>query len=174
MDRLIANVNALGGILIALACVCASAAYADEPSIDQQVQMLRTLTDAERQATMAANVILTPAESEKFWPMYREYRNEINKINDKTIAQISKLGKNIDNLSDADAKTITDSWLDTEKQRIALKAKYIHKYAKVLSAVKTARVLQIENKLDALVRVGLARAIPLVTPPAVESTAPAS
>jgi hypothetical protein len=33
-----------------------------------------------------------------------------------------------------------------------------------LSAVETARVLQIENKLDALVQVGLAKSIPLIQP----------
>ncbi len=167
MDRFITiGAKQMGGVLLALSCLCGSAAYAEEMSVEQQIQMVRTLTEAQRQATMAANVILTEAESAKFWPLYREYRNEIMKVNDKTISQITKLAQNLDDLTDADAKAITDGWLATEKQRIALKAKYVQKYAKVLSAVKTARVLQIENKLDALARVGLARAVPLVTPPA--------
>ena len=41
---------------------------------------------------------------------------------------------------------------------------YVSKYAKVLGHVKTARVMQIESKLDALVDVGLAQSVPLVQP----------
>jgi Spy/CpxP family protein refolding chaperone len=137
---------------------------AQEISVDQQIQMARSLTEAQRQATMAANVSLTDEQSQKFWPLYRDYRNEVGALNDKMVALIKDFANNFDSLSDSKAKSITQSYLQIEKQRIDLKAKYVGKYAKVLSAVQTARVLQIENKLDALVQVGLAKSIPLVQP----------
>ena len=40
--------------------------------------MVRSLTEAQRQATMAANVVLTEAEATKFWPIYREYRLDVS------------------------------------------------------------------------------------------------
>jgi Spy/CpxP family protein refolding chaperone len=137
---------------------------AQEISVDQQIQMARSLTEAQRQATMAANLSLSDAESQKFWPIYREYRNEVATLNDKMVALLKDFADNYDSMSNAKAKAITDGYLQNEKQRVELKAKYVAKYAKVLSAVQTARVLQIENKLDALVQVGLAKSIPLVQP----------
>jgi hypothetical protein len=138
---------------------------AEEPTLDQQVQMIRSLSEAQRQATMAANVVLTEAEGTKFWPLYRDYRNDVSKINDKLIALIKDYADNFEAMTDAKAKSYTTSYLDVQKQRIDLKAKYVGKFDKVLPPVKTARVLQIETKLDAFVDAGLARTIPLVSPP---------
>jgi hypothetical protein len=104
---------------------------------------------------MAANVVMTEAEGEKFWPIYREYRNEVAKFGKERIALKKDLADNFGPPTNAKAKSLTDGWHANEKQRIALKAKYVTKYQKVLPAVNVARVLQIENKLDALVAVGL-------------------
>ncbi len=143
----------------------AAAATADELTVDQQIQMARSLTEAQRQATMAANVVLTEAEATKFWPLYREYRLEVGKINDQLVALIKDYSENFEAMTDAKAKTYTTGYLDVQKQRIDLKSKYVGKFDKVLSPVNTARVLQIETKLDAMIDAGLARTIPLVTPP---------
>jgi len=155
----------LGIALAALVATLATPAIAaEEISVDQQIQMVRSLTEAQRQATMAANLTLTDAESQKFWPIYRDYRNEVASLNDKLVALLKEFADNYESISNSKAKSITDGWLRIERQRIELKAKYVEKYSKVLSAVQTARVLQIENKLDALVQVGLAKSIPLVQP----------
>jgi len=154
----------LGIAFAVLAPLTAPAFAAQEISVDQQIQMARSLTEAQRQATMAANLTLSDAESQKFWPIYRDYRNEVAGINDKMVALLKDFADNYESMSNSKAKSITDGYLQIEKQRIELKTKYVDKYAKVLSAVQTARVLQIENKLDALVEVGLAKSIPLVQP----------
>src|SRR5262245_34857354 len=95
---------------------------AQEISVDQQIQMARSLTEAQRQATMAANLTLTDEESQKFWPIYRDYRNDVGALNDKMIALIREFADNFDSLSDSKAKSITESYLQIAKQRIDLKA----------------------------------------------------
>jgi hypothetical protein len=113
---------------------------------------------------MAANVVLTEAEATKFWPLYREYRLDVGKINDKLVALIKDYSENFEAMTDAKAKAYTTGYLEVQKQRVDLKSKYVGKFDKVLSPVNTARVLQIETKLDAMIEAGLARTIPLVTP----------
>jgi len=157
--------TSFGVALVAMAATLTAPAFAaQEISVDQQIQMARSLTEAQRQATMAANLTLTDEESQKFWPIYRDYRNEVASLNDKMVALLKDFADNFQSMSDSKAKSITRDYLQIEKQRIDLKAKYVEKYGKVLSPVQTARVLQIENKLDALVQVGLAKSIPLVQP----------
>ena len=157
---LLMAVAALPGVVNAAE---APAASAEEPTIDQQIQMIRSLTEAQRQATMAANVDLTEAESAKFWPLYREYRNDMAKINDKFVALIKDYAQNFEAMTDAKAKTYTTDYLRVQKDRIDLKSKYVGKFDKVLSPINTARVLQIETKLDVMIDAGLAKTIPLVT-----------
>ena len=79
-------------------------------------------------------------------------------------------------MTDAKAKEYTTGYLDVQKQRVDLKSKYVGKFDKVLTPIKTARVLQIETKLDSMVEAGLAKTIPLVTPPGTPNapTAPAA
>jgi hypothetical protein len=156
-------------MLLAAASTMAIAAGTEELSIDQQVQMVRSLTEAQRQATVAANVVLTEAEATKFWPIYREYRFDVAKINDKLVALIKDYSENFEAMTDAKAKQYTTGYLDVQKQRVDLKSKYVGKFDKVLSPIKTARVLQIETKLDSMVDAGLAKTIPLVTPPGASS-----
>jgi hypothetical protein len=138
------------------------AVAAEELTVEQQVAMARSLTEGQRQATVAANVSLTEAEAAKFWPLYRAYRNEVEKVTDETIALMKDFAANYETLSNDRAKSMADRWLAIQKQRLALKKKYMDRYAKVLGGAKMARVLQIENKLDALIEVNLARAVPLV------------
>jgi Spy/CpxP family protein refolding chaperone len=138
---------------------------AEQSGVDQDIQVIRSLTEAQRQATMAANVNLTDEESTKFWPVYRDYRNDVAKLIDERVAIIKDFADNFTSLTDDKAKSLIKQTLDNQKSRDALKAKYVGKFQKVLPAVKVARVLQIENKLDALVEVGLARSIPLASPP---------
>ena len=148
--------------LLAIAGIWTDTAVAEELSADQQIQIVRSMSEARRAATLATNIALTDAESAAFWPLYREYRNRVEKLNDEAIALMQELANNFDALTNDRAQSLTDRWYAIEKLRIELKQKYANKYAKVLGGVKTARVMQIENRLDALVQIGLLKSIPLV------------
>lgn len=162
MDR--RRPSLVGIIALTTLCGLPAATHAEDPGITEQVAIAAATTEARRQVIMAANVALSDAEGAKFWPLYRDYRAEVAKINERALALIKDFAQNYDSLTDAKAKSITAGMLDTKKQRIALMSSYVSKYAKVLGHVKTARVMQIESKLDALVDVGLAQSVPLVQP----------
>ncbi len=163
MDRIGMFVSRITCLVLALTAAWAGGAFAaEELTVEQQIAMTRSLTEGQRQATVAANVSLTEAEAAKFWPLYREYRNQVETANDETIALMKEFAANYETLSDDRAKSMANRWLAIQKQRLALKTKYMDRYAKVLGGAKMARMLQIENKLDALIEVNLARVVPLV------------
>ena len=138
--------------------------HAEEMTLDQQIQYVRSLTAAERQATLARSVVLTDEESQQFWPLYRAYRAEVASLDDKTVALIRDYADNYASLTPDKAKELTETWLDIEKQRLAAKQKYLKKYEKVLPGLKVARVMQVENRLDLLVQLRLSSNVPLVKP----------
>jgi len=155
--------------LLAFAAIAAAGApiatvQAEEMSIDQQIQFVRSLTAAERQATLARTVALTDEESQQFWPLYRQYRQEVASIEDKTVALIRDYADNYSQLSPDKAKELTESWLDIEKKRLAAKQKYMKKYEKVLPGLKLARVMQVENRMDLLIQLQIVKGVPLVKP----------
>jgi polyhydroxyalkanoate synthesis regulator phasin len=60
------------------------------------------------------------------------------------------------------AKAIVDDMLAIQHDEVKVRKKHVSKFRKVLPEVKVARFLQLENKLDAVVKVGLADAVPLM------------
>ncbi len=159
--------NALGAVLI----IGASFAFAEDAPVpspdsafDRDVQIARNVTEATRQATVAANLPLTDAQGKAFWPVYLEYRADVTKQNVRLAKLIDKYSMEYATMTDADAKQLTRTYLDIDHERLELKEEYLKKFEKVLPAALVARAMQTEQKLDAMQQFALARSIPLVPP----------
>ena len=61
---------------------------------NQDIELLRKDLRAKRKQLIAANLRLTDAEAEKFWPVYEQYIKELIAINDKKFAQIQDYAEN--------------------------------------------------------------------------------
>lgn len=124
--------------------------------------MPRPVTELERQGSLARAAELTDAEAAVFMPLYREYRRHVGNVNDELLAVLNDLARDYRSLTNDRAIGLTRRWLATERSRVELKERYAERFATVLSAVKTARVMQLENKLDILQMASAAEMIPLV------------
>jgi len=105
---------------------------------------------------------LTKAESEVFWPLYREFQMELQKINDQRVNLIMDYAKNYERLSDDKADSIIKEYMDFQNAQLKLKKQYLKKFNKILPSKKVARFYQLENKIDAVINYELAAEIPLV------------
>jgi hypothetical protein len=121
---------------------------------------------ADKKLLVANNMGLTDAEGKSFWPLYEAYQKDLQQINEqlgKTIATYADAynqGKG--SIADDTAKKLLDEAILVEEQEVKLKRTYADKVGKVLPAAKTARYIQIENKIRAVIKFELARQIPLV------------
>ena len=132
------------------------------PAIDAQIALVREVANAERTAIVADNVSFTAAESEAFWPLYREYRGEFQVIGDGSLALIKDFAKNYNSMTDEKATELTDEALKLEGKRVKLQKRYAKKFRKVVQASKVFRVFQIENRINAVNKLKLAAEIPLM------------
>ena len=138
---------------------------ADAASLDALVDAIR----ANRKALVAVNLQLTDDEAGKFWPVYDRYQKESNAVGDRLLAVIKDYSDSFPNISDDKAMKLVDDYLTIENDRVAVRRTYVPEFAKVLSGRKIARLYQIENKMDAVIRYDLAKTIPVVE----EESAPA-
>jgi polyhydroxyalkanoate synthesis regulator phasin len=129
------------------------------------VQQLRADIQADRQALVTANLGLTDAEGEAFWPLYRAYRGEMSVTGDRLQKLILDYAAVWESPTPEQAKAMVDEMMAIEKQEHKVKNSYVAKFRKVLPEIKVARLLQIENKIDAIIMIGLADAIPLIATP---------
>ena len=146
--------------LIALALVVSSSmAFAQER---QEIATGRAEVQSDRQAIVAANLPLSEEQAKTFWPMYREYRGEMEKAGDRLVELVLGYAKNSDSLTDAQATTMLDDFLSIQKDENKIRTAWVPKFRKVLPSKSVTRFYQIENKLDAILRFDAAAQIPMV------------
>ena len=52
---------------------------------EDQIELMRTYIATDRQATVASAMELTEEESKVFWPIYQNYRTDIDPVNDRFV-----------------------------------------------------------------------------------------
>ena len=149
-------------LMLAVALVAAAPSVLAQASETDQLQQLRAELQADRQAVVAANLGLTDAEGTAFWPLYREYRGEMAKVGDRLQKVIQDFANVYESATAEQAKAMVDEMMSIQRAELKVKELYLPKFRKVLPEVKVARFLQIENKIDTLIKLDLAANIPLI------------
>jgi hypothetical protein len=126
-----------------------------------EAELTRAAIQVRRQALVTAVMDIEGKEAEAFWPLYREYRQEMAKVGDRTVKLLNTYLESYQTLTDDQAKKILDEYLSIERARNSVKSKYVGKFTKVLPAKKVARFFQIDNKMDAVINAELAQTVPL-------------
>jgi hypothetical protein len=132
-------------------------------SIDQEIAMMRSDLRSNRKQVIAANMKLSDAEAEKFWPTYDQYVNELVKINDTKYALIKEYLQST-NLTDEQVDSMSKKWLAVDESVVQLRLKYIPIFRKGLSAKGTALFFQIDRRVQMMIDLQLASMLPLVEP----------
>ena len=131
---------------------------------DTNMEILLQKVKADKKLLVAANMDLSDAEGKNFWPVYDGYQKELDQINQRLGKTIKEYADafNMGPIPDDTAKKLLNEVLSIEEADTKLKRTYAGKVGKVLSPAKTARYIQIENKIRALLKAELAANIPLV------------
>lgn len=133
-----------------------------EKQYDQYIKLLRSDLRAAKKQIVAANVPLTEAEAQKFWPVYEQYSSEAAKLHDARLALVKEYAAKFDKLTDADANGLNTRSIDIDESFTKLRQRYLPLVAKVLPGKKSALFFQIDKRLSLLIDLQLASEIPLV------------
>jgi Spy/CpxP family protein refolding chaperone len=94
-----------------------------------------------RIAFITERLDLTPEESQKFWPVYNQYHDQLDKIRDE-----KQKKKSLDLMADAEVEQYITARLDVEQKELNLKKEYVQKFRQVLSARKVALLQDSEKE----------------------------
>ncbi|MGI9234750.1 MAG: hypothetical protein ACR2RD_14040 [Woeseiaceae bacterium] len=155
----------LASFTLMLGTTSANAQSSIEAVLTQkQLQAAKELVETERDMTLIINLDLTEEESEKFWPLYDEYRQKVREVRGRKLSLIEgyaeryRAGNVDDEFADMAVKDALKIQLETAK----IRQKYWKKFRRIVPAKKAARFYQLENKMDTEVDFVLAGGIPLV------------
>ncbi|HXJ72305.1 MAG TPA: hypothetical protein VNM37_05615, partial [Candidatus Dormibacteraeota bacterium] len=142
----------------------AAPADAVNDNIYNYLQLLRSDMNSIKVELINSIMKLSAEDAQKFWPIYRDYENELGKLainRAELIAEFVQSHKDgsFDNVK---AKDIAKRWFKTQRARLDLLEKYHGKIEKALTSVQAGQFLQVENQLGLFIDVAIASEMPTV------------
>lgn len=144
------------------AALVASGERAAGQSEEEAIAAVRSLIKADRQAYIADTLQLTDTEAKGFWPLYQQYRAEMDKAADGYLNLVKTYAAYYPEVPDDQARKILKELNGLDKKKVATRASYLKKFGKILPPPKNLRFAQAENRLDLAVQLKVASEVPLV------------
>jgi hypothetical protein len=135
--------------------------------VDSFVELLRSDVKTEKKAIITKVMEFNEAEASAFWPEYRNYEFDLDKLGDARLVLIKDYAQNFEKMTDEKATELIDKAFDFRENRLKLQEKYFKKFSKILSAVKAAKWAQLENQITLLIDLQITAELPLVEKPEV-------
>ena len=126
------------------------------------VELLRSDVRAQKVAILSQLLEMTEKEDAVFWPIYRAYERELNRLNDERVDTIETYARAYPDVSDELADTLIRRALDVESRRTELLKTYYGRVKSALSSKIGARFVQVEHQLLTLIDLQIASSLPVV------------
>jgi hypothetical protein len=128
------------------------------------LQLLRSDMNSLKVELVNSIMKLSAEDAKKFWPIYRDYENELGKLAINRAEMVSEFVQchqdgSFDNVK---ARDMAKRWFKSQRARLDLLEKYHGKIEKALTSVQAGQFLQIENQLGLFVDVAIASEMPTV------------
>ena len=146
-------------MLLGFAPLCAAQ---DKPA--NNMEIVHEKLKADKKLIVTKYMALTASEAKKFWPVYEEYQQDLQKINQRLLHLLQSYAADYRNqsLTDDKAQKLLDEWIAIENDDAKRRAAYMPKVMQALPPKKAARYLQIENEYRIVLKYDLASTVPLV------------
>jgi len=162
------NLNKIAAAL-ALAVVIAAAAPAARgaevnDNLYNYLQLLRSDVNSLKVELVNSIMKLSADDAKKFWPIYRDYENELGK---EAISRAEMVTEFVQshrdgNFDNTKAKDMAKRWFKSQRARLDLLEKYHGKIEGALTSVQAGQFLQIENQIGLFIDVTIASEMPKV------------
>ncbi len=148
-------------VLAVLLCSVTLPVLAQDKPADT-MPILREKIQADKKLLVATNVDLTEKEAQAFWPVYASYQKDLGLLNGRMLVLLQDFARTYHAMTDEEARKLVGEYLAIEKDRVRQKQSYLPKLRQALPEKKVARYLQIENKIEAVIRYEIAGMVPMV------------
>lgn len=128
-------------LILATAALSTAAQDDDMPAIpEERMQEIK----AQKTAFLTQRLDLSPAEAEKFWPVYNQCDKELE-ANRKEMRAEHKAAKKDTELTEAEASAAIDKELAGRQKELDIRKKYASDFKKTIGAVKTLKLAKAER-----------------------------
>ena len=137
---------------------------AESKELNEQayVRLLRTDLKTKKEAIIKEEMQLTPQQAAGFWPIYRDYDAEQNKLIDQKLAVFQDYAQNFMSMNDEKADQLAQKAMALDDQRMALRKKYYQLMKTAIPTVLVVRFFHVENQIQSLLDLQIASTLPII------------
>lgn len=143
------------GMFVAAALTCAPGSVTAEDTT-QAPEAATTppvvapgMTESQRQGLIAATIVFGKDEGDGFWPLYRDFRRDVGKLQDQRANIVVEYEQIFRTMTADQAQSIVEDSIRIDENIAKLKRDYLKKFRKFLPETKVARVFMIDDKVNA-------------------------
>lgn len=145
---------------IALLTIATPFAAQAQSTYDDTQQLIAQIQSDKRAVVLKA-MALDDAQLTAFAPLYDAYQADRKKLMQRGVDLVNAYSSNYDSMTDDAAKGLLKDWFKLQEDELALVKGTAKKLDKVLPTAKVLRFVQVENKLNTLLRLPGIQGIPL-------------
>lgn len=148
--------------LAATALLAVTAPYVAQAqsSYDEQQQLIAQI-QADKRAVVLKAMAFDDAQLTAFTPIYDKYQADRKLLMQRGADLINAFASNYDSMTDDAAQGLLKDWFKLQDDEVKLMRDTAKKLDKVLPSTKVLRFVQVENKLNTLLRLPTLQGIPL-------------
>ncbi len=150
----------MGVSLQAIACTVLPTSLYAQTADDDMLRVVRADLRAKKISIVTAAMDLTSSQGAKFWPVYRNYETELITLNDERVRLTKEYADKYVAMTDAEAITLANRFLDWQTRRNDLRKKYLDIFVKATSGTIAAKFFQVEHRLDVILDLQVASELP--------------
>jgi len=124
--------------------------------------LMRSRLGDQVKTTVENTMKLSPEEEKVFWPLYKDYTDELYDIYNKRMKVIQEFTNYFDKMTDKRADKIWTDFLRFQKELLDIQKEYYDKFKEILPVAKAVRYFQMENKIEMIVNAKIADIIPFM------------
>lgn len=155
------------GLIWLVVVACAGPARAEDSAEAPPAPVAAPLPadPVDRNSILAANVVFGKDEATGFWPLYRDYRRDLDGLHAKRVRAITAYAEIFRTMTADQAKGMLEDLLQADEAEAKVKRDYLKKFRKVLPETKVTRVFMIDGRFDADAARALMATVPLAGEP---------
>ena len=126
------------------------------------IELLRSDIKTQAKFIVSQTMKFSEEDASVFWPIYKEYEIELDKLGDKRLANIKDFVNNYDKMTDQKADKIIDQAFNYQKERLELKRNMYDKLKNKLNPSTAAKFIQLERQIQLIIDMKINAELPLI------------
>jgi hypothetical protein len=148
---------------LAFAALATTFAFAQDKAADMtDLQALRGAAKADKRGLVSRTLDLSPTEAKRFWPIYDEYQRDLEAWSRRRVVALEAVLFRDAAMTNLAAKNLVKELTLADEAEVRARRTLRKQVMRALPAVKGARYLQLEDKLQSIRDYDIASTVPLV------------